>query len=318
MTAIVDSVFDAVVIGGGPAGLSAATCLARLRRSVLIVDEGRSRAARIPRTHNYPGFAEGVEGGTLVAAMQHQALRHGVNFAIGRVSEIERRGAGFGVVWPGGQATARTVLLASGVSDIEPGLPHLAEGLRRGLLRYCPWCDAYEAIDKAVGVVTDSAKGVSEALFLRDFTDRLTLFVTRADADLGDDERARLAAAGIALVEAPTTAVRLEGSRVVVSHGSGETVLDTLYCALGVHVHSELARRLGARHDNEGFLYVDPHHRTSVDGLYAAGDVVRGLNQISVAAGGGAIAASAMHLALRELDERASAPAPAPDLVSQH
>lgn len=318
MSAILDSAFDAVVVGGGPAGLTAAMCLARLRRSVLVVDEGRSRALRIPRSHNYPGFAEGVEGGMLVAAMQHQALRHGVNFAIGRVGEIERRSSGFGVVWPGGQATARTVLLASGVSDIEPALPHLAEALRRGLLRYCPWCDAYEVIDKAVGVVTDSARGVSEALFLRDFTPRLTLFVTRADADLADDDRSSLAAAGVALVEQPTTGVRLDDGRIVVSHGGGETVLDALYCALGVHVHSELARRLGARHDNEGFLFIDPHHRTSVDGLYAAGDVVRGLNQISVATGGGAIAASAMHLALHELDARASAPAPAPDLVSQH
>ena len=318
MTAILDSAFDAVVIGGGPAGLTAAMCLARLRRSVLIVDEGRSRAARIPRSHNYPGFAEGIEGAMLIAAMQHQALRHGVNFAIGRVGEIERRGAAFGILWPGGQATARTVLLASGLSDIEPGLPHLAEALRRGLLRYCPWCDAYEVIDKAVGVVTDSARGVSEALFLRDFTSRLTLFVTRADADLGDDDRAHLAAAGIALVEEATTGVRLEAGRIVVSHAGGETTLDTLYCALGVHVHSELARRLGARHDTEGFLFVDPHQQTSVEGLYAAGDIVRGLNQISVATGGGAIAASAMHQALHELDARVEAPAPAPDLVSQH
>jgi thioredoxin reductase (NADPH) len=302
--AALDRVFEAVVVGGGPAGLAAALCLGRLRRSVLIIDEGRSRALRIPRSQNYPGFAEGVEGATLVAAMQHQALRHGVNFAIGRVTTIERKAEAFEIAWVGGRAAARTVLLATGVSDIEPVLPHLAEAVRSGALRYCPWCDAYEVIDREVGVIAASAKGASEALFLRHFTPHVTLYMVRAGAGLSDGDRERLDGAGVRVVDDPPTAISLHDGKLTVSHDDGEHRFDALYSALGLHVHSELARRLGARHDDEGFLITDANHETSIDGLYAAGDVVRGLNQISVATGGAAIAAAAMHNALCEAGER--------------
>lgn len=300
--------FDAVVIGGGPGGLSAALYLARLRRSVLLVDAGGGRAAKIPRTHNYPGFAEGVEGARLVAAMQHQALRHGVNFAKGRVERLERHPSGFEVEWVGRSVVGRSVLLATGVSDIEPPMPHLAEALRSGALRYCPWCDGYESIDRKVGVIADSAKGVSEALFVHRYTAALTLFMMAA-GQIGAADRERLDAAGISVVEEPTTAIALQDGQVVVSHGGRETRLDSVYCALGLHVHSELARRLGARHDDDGFLIVDEHHATSVAGLYAAGDVVRGLNQISIATGAAAIAAAKMHLELGDVEAVQAPPA---------
>jgi len=302
----IDRIFDAVVIGGGPAGLTGALYLARFRRTVLLVDEGRSRAARIPRAHNYPGFAEGIEGAMLVAAMQHQALRHGVNFAVGRATSIERKLSGFEVVWGGGRAAARSVLLTTGISDIEPVMPHLADAVRDGTLRYCPPCDAYEIIDQAVGVVTDGAKGVAEALFLRHFTARVTLFLTRRNAGVTDEDRARLADAGVTFVEEPTRAIRWRDGTIVIVHGEHETVCDSLYCALGVYVHSELALRIGARRDDEGFLLIDDHHETSVEGLYAAGDVVRGLNQITVATGGATVAASEMHRALLASDPKPS------------
>jgi thioredoxin reductase (NADPH) len=90
-------------------------------------------------------------------------------------------------------------------------------------------------------------------------------------------------------------AIELRGSDAVVTHGAPQTVCDALYCALGMRVHATLATALGARCDRDGYLYADAHQRSSVDGLFVAGDVARGLNQISVAAGGAAVAASAMH-----------------------
>jgi thioredoxin reductase (NADPH) len=194
------------------------------------------------------------------------------------------------------------VLLATGGSDHEPSMPHVAEALREGALRYCPVCDGYEVIDQVVGVIAEDASGVGEALYLRRFTPHLTLFLAEGPAALSDVDRRRLEDAGIAWVREPTDSIRLWDRQVTVRHGEAETRCDSVYCALGMRIHSHLATALGAEADEHGYLRTDEHHCTSLPGLYAAGDVSRGLNQITVAYGGAAIAASAMHVALNAMD----------------
>ena len=291
--------YDAIVVGGGPAGLAGALYLARFRRSVLVVDEGRGRAARIPRSHNVAGFPDGVAGGRLIAAMREQAAGHGAEWAAGRVSKIAPDGAGgFEVAWGRRRAGARSVLLATGASDRPPPMPYLADALRRGALRYCPVCDGYEASGQRVGVLADGEHGAREALYLRHFSPQVTLFGLQGHLALAPATRRALARAGIVRVDAPLDSLRLWKGAVIARHGPGQTTCDTMYCALGMVVHSELATALGARHDAAGYLVTDRHQCTSVAGLYAAGDVVQGLNQISVALGAAAVAASAMHRAL--------------------
>jgi thioredoxin reductase (NADPH) len=292
---------DALVVGGGPGGLTAALYLARFRREVLVIDDGASRAARIARSHNYPGFVDGIPGAELVAAMREHAARYGARFAAGRVEALELTPRGFVARWAGGEASAPLALLATGVADIEPAMPHLAQAVRQGALRYCPLCDAYEAIGRRVGVIADGAADLHEALYLRHFTEHVSLFVASAEPQFGAAERRRLAEAGIRFVAEPVHSIRLDGAAVRVGHGAEETRCDALYCALGLEVHSKLATALGALHDDDGSLVVDAHHRTSVEGLYAVGDVAKGLNQIVVATGGAAIAAASMHLALQTL-----------------
>lgn len=288
---------DALVVGGGPAGLTGALYLARFRRRVLLVDDGRSRAVKIPRTHNMPGYPDGVVGADLVAAIRRQAERYGVGFTAGRVASLEQTPAGFVAHWGKEQgARSRTVLLATGTSDIEPAMPHLRQAVQAGALRYCPVCDGYEVINQAVGVITDSTAGLQEVLYLRNFTQRLTLFVVSRDIPFSPEQRRQLAEAGIVLVDEPVISIRLWDGGVTIRHGDGESRCDSLYSALGMHIHSELA--LHADRDENGYLLTDRHQKTSIDGLYAAGDVVQGLNQISVAMGTAALAASAMHLAL--------------------
>lgn len=289
--------FDTLVIGGGPAGLTGALYLARFRRKVLLVDEGCSRAARIPRSHNMPGYPDGVVGAQLVAAIRRQAERYGVEITVGRVASLKRTDGGFIAGWAGsGGAQARTVLLATGASDVEPPFPYLMEAVRSGALRYCPVCDGYEVIDRAVGVIAEGAAGVREALYLRGFTRRLTVFPVSGDVVFGEDLRRQLAEAGIDLVREPVSSIRLWNGAVTVHHGDRETLCDSLYSALGMDIHTELVP--DARRDDHGYLLTDDHQKTSIDGIYAAGDVAQGLNQISVAVGGAAIAASAIHVAL--------------------
>lgn len=287
-----------MVIGGGPAGLTGALYLARFRRSVLLVDDGCSRAARIPRTRNLPGYPDGVIGAQFVAALRQQAERYGAQLRPGRVSSLTRTKDGFAVRLADDDVAlqARTVLLATGTTDNEPPMPYLSEAVRSGALRYCPVCDGYEVIGQAVGILTDRPAGAAEALYLRNFTNRLTLFVTADSIVFPEQQRQRLDQAGVRIEPTPVSSIRLWGGRVKVRHGEAETACDSLYSALGMQIHSELAA--GAEHDDEGYLLTDRHHQTSIEGLYAAGDIVQGLNQIAVAAGGAAIAAAAMHRAL--------------------
>lgn len=286
--------FDAIIIGGGPAGLSAAIYLGRFRRRVLLIDDGDSRAARIPCSHNYPGFPNGIAGASLLTAMRQQAERYGTEFCRGHVETLKKTASGFVAKWNNKCATGRLALLATGASDMQPAMPHLLQALHEGHLRYCPVCDGFECIGKRVGVITDSASGVAEALYVRHFADCVALFFTRP-LDLTDEQATQLANAGIGVEKDPLDSIALGDDCVALRHGEATSEYDTVYCSLGLRVHSDLAKRLGAHLTEEDYLVADEHYATTVDGLYCAGDVARGLNQIAVATGGAAIAASAMH-----------------------
>lgn len=292
------SELDAVIVGGGPAGLTAAIYLARFRRRCVVVDAGESRLGWIPRTHNHPGFPDGVEGPALLARMRDQAVRYGVEIRPGRVKHAARLDGGFELTLEdGGRIAARKLLLATGVVDNEPNLPAFFQSVRKGLIRICPICDGYEVIGQAVGVIGDSDKGAREALFLRTYSDRLTLVHVGEAGALSDEARRDLAEAGIGVIETPIEDVLVEQDRIVALGFSAEGLrrFDTVYCALGMTPQWLLAEQLGAEVDPAGCLQVGEHQETRVEGLYAAGDVVRGLNQISVAQAEGAIAATDIH-----------------------
>jgi thioredoxin reductase (NADPH) len=297
-----DEILDCLVVGAGPAGLTAAIYLARFRRTFRVIESGASRAAWIPRSHNHPGFPGGVRGKTLLARMRRQAETYGARIDPGRVEDL-RRGEDGVFVADGslGEVRARTVILATGVLDNEPNLPGLDEAVARGLVRICPICDGYEVIGQRVGVLSHDAHGAAEARFLTTYSDRVTLIhVGGADA-LPPAERARLAQDGIAVVEAPVESVALENRRITALCFNGAPrEFDVIYSALGVTPRTQLAVKAGARLEPGGRLVVGDHQETSVPGLYAAGDVVRGLNQISTAEGEAAIAATDIHNRLRE------------------
>ena len=287
------------MIGGGPAGLTAAIYLARFRRSCLVVDAEASRASWIPVSHNLAGFPDGIAGQELLARMRAQAKRYGAQTAKGQVELLEKSEHGFvAVMVDGTRHSARRVLLATGTEDVPPplDLPDRKAAVQRGLLRYCPICDAYEVTGRKIALAGTRRCRVKEALLLRGYTADLSLITLRDTWELPDMERSQLAAAGIKIIEAPAAELVLEDQALAV-----RTVddtwhrFDTLYVALGLRARSGLAMALGAQRDPEGALTVTGHQETSVPGLYAAGDVVQGLAQIAVAMGQAAIAATAIH-----------------------
>lgn len=296
-------ILDAVVVGAGPAGLTAAIYLARFRRSFVVLHDGRSRARWIPRTHNHPGFPGGVKGTTLLARIRRQAEGFGARILEAKVERIERRRDGaFVVSGEGFQHVARTVLLATGVHDNHPPLRGVATAIRRAVVRICPICDAFEVVDRRVAVLGDSDLGAREAQFLRRYSEAVTLLHVGGPEALSMAERRKLKAAGIGLEETALACVSLGASRVTLQRPHGaDAVFDTLYAALGSPARNDLAEAAGVATTEAGYLVAgQAHQETAVPGLYAAGDVVRGLNQISVAQAEAAIAATAMHNWLRE------------------
>jgi thioredoxin reductase (NADPH) len=290
---------DCLIIGGGPAGLTAAIYLARYRRRVVVVDAGDSRAALIPESHNYPGF-QGIAGPALLDRLRGQALRYGAELTHGTVTALTREHDGF--IAGSGSATyrAHTVLMATGLIDKKPVTEGLGDGIVHGAIRFCPICDGYEATDKRIGVLGPFETAAHKALFMRTYSRDVRLFSTdRAEAPgLSKD----LAAAGVT-VAGIATRVDPSADGVSVTVEGGRThVLDVLYPTLGCTVRSDLAAALGAACSDIGTLKVDDHQRTGVDGLFGAGDVVADLHQLSVATGHAAIAATAIHNRLARND----------------
>ena len=285
--------FDCLVIGGGPAGLTAAIYLTRFHLSIKVVDAGKSRASLIPRTHNHAGYPGGISGKELVARMTEQAQMYGASIVAGRVTRLDRIEGGFRAEWGQGSVMARTVLLATGVTNRRPPMDEELHdaALARGLIRYCPICDGYEVTDKKIGVIGSGGRGVAEAVFLRGFTEDITLIAPDKAHDLAAEERARLEQFGIRAVDGPCQAVAAHEECIVVDTAEGHYTFDSVYPALGSDTHVELALQLGAALKDD-VLVVDSHQRTSVPGLYAAGDVVLGLDQISHAMGEGGVAAT--------------------------
>ena len=285
---------DCLIVGAGPAGLTAAIYLARFHLKTALIDAGNSRAAMIPRTHNHAGYPGGIPGRELLDRMREQAATFGAHVTHGLVERIEHDGAMFIAHVGSERLEARSVLLATGVVNNRPPIsPDVHdEALRRGLLRYCPICDGFEVTDQRVAIVGTDTHGTNEAIFVRMYTRDVTLIAPDAEHRLEDADRARLEQHGVTLVDGPCRPLRIDGACLIVPTAAGDLTFDTCYPALGSVIRSELAIDLGADASPDGCLVVDDHQRTSIPGLYAAGDVAKGLDQISHAMGEAGVAAT--------------------------
>jgi thioredoxin reductase (NADPH) len=291
-----EPILDCLIVGGGPAGLTAAIYLARFHLDILIVDGGKSRASWIPCTRNVSGFPDGIGGTELLRRMREQAGKYGARCESEFVTKLERDGNTglFTATWGSGCRQARAVLLATGVTNRRPPMDEKLhdDALARGLIRYCPICDGYEVTDKKVGVIGSDHHGVVEALFLRSYTADLTLIAPDKSMRLKAQDQQKLKQAGIDCVNGPTQAVAISEDFIVVETAEGTHAFDSIYPALGSDTHTQLAEQVEARLGADGCIAVDLHQRTSVAGLFAAGDVVIGLDQISHAMGQGGVAAT--------------------------
>jgi len=292
------TVIDCLIVGGGPGGLTAALYLARFRRSCLVVDAGSSRASWIPRSHNYPGFPPGINGNELLARLREQASGYGARLEHGRIEQIEPHAEGFSARYGDSICVTRRIILATGIEDTLPDMPDVAQAIGDGKVRLCAICDGYEVDGHNVAVYGEAENAISHAVFLRTFTDRVTV-VVHGEPNACDQ--------AIALAE--HYAIRVISDRVESLHpcetgielltcGGERHHFDIIYPSLGARFRSELAVQLGLDCDECGGIWADDHLQTSMRGLYAIGDVTMGLKQISVAIGQAAQAATAVHNSL--------------------
>lgn len=290
-----DAPYDCLIIGGGPAGLTAAIYLTRFHLDIQVVDAGNSRASWIPCSHNHAGYPDGINGKELLRLMREQAQKYGAKVETARVHRLDKDEDGlFTAEWGAGPKRARTVLLCTGLTNRRPPMDvdlH-DDAMERGLIRYCPICDGYEVTDKKVGIIGSGKGGVGEAIFLRSYTADVTLIAPDAALVLGDEERAKLEAAGVKTVDGPAQAVGMAGDCITVETAEGLLTFDSVYPALGSDTHTQLGEMVGAEIAEDGCFLCDEKMRTTVEGLYAAGDVVHGLDQISHAMGEGGQAAT--------------------------
>jgi thioredoxin reductase (NADPH) len=290
---------DAVIIGAGAAGLTAAIYLARFRRRCIVLHADDSRAGHVPLARNVPGFPDGVGGKDLLQRLACQAERYGVPIRRVEVAEVEQIGGAFvSRSEDGEEIHARTILMATGSLDLGPDVPGLQDAANAGVFRICPICDGYEVEGRSVAVVGEPDHALEEARFLLGFGAQVTVLGDAFDKTF--HHKAHQLGIGVCdnVID-----IEMQTDRVTVVRDDTMLSFDHLYPAYGCIPRSELGVGLGLLRSDSGHIRTDEHQRTSVPGVWAAGDVVESLSQIAVAFGQAAIAATSMHNALRVDDE---------------
>ena len=304
-------VFDCAIVGGGPAGLSAAVNLGRMRRSVLVIDDrdGRSLWSQVNR--NYLGFPDGIAAAEIRLQGRLQAARYGARFLLGRVTAADRDGGLFRLLVEGDvtggaavdsagthvnvardeelgrslgevqadaseEVCARTVILATGVRDPFPRFEGRDECVGRSLF-WCIACDGYEAIDMSAAVVGHDEEAVEMALDLLEFTSRITIAAGRPGGfSVSESRLADLAANGITAYGWPVASYPNERGQIqaLVLDDPGKTRIpvEMVFTVHTPRARNEIARQLGVNLNPLGQIIVDSEQHTNVHGIYAAGD----------------------------------------------
>lgn len=286
--------YDCLIIGAGPAGLTAATYLARFRRHIIVIDSGQSRARWIPVSHNCPGFPFGIAGNALLSHFRAQAERYGVPIHAGTVTALDRHRSGFQARIGRERVVAHTVLVASGIVDTLPDTEAPEAAIASGAMRLCAVCDGYEARNEAIAVHGPIDVALGHARFLRTFSTQVTV-IGEPGERATEAHTAEGAHMGVAILPPLERLVFNEGGCTVHTRDGAAHRFDTLYPVLGCTPSTGFLTTLGPRCDATGKLEVTRTMQTSVPNLFAAGDVVAGLNQISAAVGQAAVAATSIH-----------------------
>jgi thioredoxin reductase len=291
--------YDAIIIGGGPAGLTCAIFLGRYRRNVLVIDAGHPRNYATEGIHGYLGY-HSIKPGELLARGRAEAEAVGIEFRTGTVEKIERVGDVFEVHVEQTLLSARRIVLAYGVRDTLPDVPEI-ESYYGKTVHHCPDCDGYEARDQRIGIIAwgKSALGLAEKLVR--WSNDIVIFLDGHDRDWDEEEHSKLLAEQIDIKDEKVVAlVGKDGVVEAAVLSTGERVaVARIFFYVNVERSCTLAEDLGCEVDPEKpNVKVDEHRQTTVEGVWAVGDLVEGAQLAITAAADGAIAAIAINKTL--------------------
>lgn len=308
------SIEDVVVCGSGPAGLAAATWLGRYRRRTVVLDGGPPRNDPAVRSHGYLGFDGHPSRELMDKARSDLATYPTVSLVPGVITGAERDGELFVVRSEDSEWRTHRLLFATGVVDELPDIPGFDEVYGVHAF-HCSCCDGYESADQDVLAIGWGEHAAGFALDLLEWGARVTL-VTNGQEFLGDNSCvAALHRNDIEVIEEKVVSFDIEDTRMTGAVlGSGRRLPATrAFFSIKHHPRSEVAAGLGCELDELGYIKVGEHGETSVDGVYAAGDVTPGEQLVQRAASEGAIAGIACAMSLRGMSTASAAPDPGPD-----
>lgn len=294
-----DSIYDCIIVGGGPAGLTCGIFLGRYRRRVLICDSGKPRNYASHGVHGFLG-QHGILPGELLSRGREEAKSSGVDFCECVVTSIERAGDEYQVTTTSGTMRARRIVLAYGVRDLLPDIPELASFYGRSVF-HCPDCDGFEVSDQRVGVLGWGKKVAGLALKLLQWTEQITIFTHGEPRDLDAELTSKLLAERIGVNEEKVIALEgTDGKLRAAVLSTGERVpLDAMFFTIGVERSCRLAEDLGCEvYADAPNIVVDEYRETMVKGVYAIGDLAPGSQLAITSAADGAIAAIAINKSL--------------------
>jgi thioredoxin reductase len=289
-------IWDVIIVGAGPAGSSAAMVLARMRRKVLIIDDGRPRNGRSHGMHNYLS-RDGTLPVEFLSLAHAELAGYGIQHVCATAVQARALGLhGFELQDSNGACyVSKRLLLATGVSDYIPEIPGMNE-LWGKCVFHCPFCDGYELCDKNIGLYASRYNGFGMALALKVLSQSVTLF-TDGRGYLSARQRSQLSGRGVRVVGRRIEALSISDEQLtfVRLRGGEEIPCDAVFVHHGHRVNNELLQQLGARMSKKGAAITNRKQACSVPGLYVAGDAAIDMHFVVVAAAEGAKAAVAIH-----------------------
>lgn len=277
--------YEVIIIGGSYAGLSAAMALGRSRRQVLVIDSGKPCNSTTPHAHNFL-TEDGVAPAAIISKAKQQVLSYPtIAWIEGKAIKTTRQDEGFEVVIEGNEEKfhGKKLLLATGITDIMPEIPGFSDCWGVSVL-HCPYCHGYEVREKKTGIIANGDTGFEMAKTISQWTDTLTLF-TNGPSLLRPEQQMKMLQHHIKIAD--TQIERLEHHQgyvknLLLTDGS-RWPLEVLYARPGFRQHSDLARQLGCQYTEAGYIETDVLGKTSIAGVFAAGDNMTPIRSLAVA-----------------------------------
>ncbi|MEO5971678.1 MAG: NAD(P)/FAD-dependent oxidoreductase [Bdellovibrionia bacterium] len=297
--------YDCAIIGGGPGGLVSALYLRRFRRRCILFNSGRPRVSWGPSIRNLIGYYEGIPGRILLNRLNRQLDEVGGLDRCESQARVTRLNPGFQIETSSGQSVrAKTVVLATGIEDVHPEIENLVQLREAGLLKYCSICDGFEMRERAIAVLAKDDYGIQKAMFLENWTRNIKIIIP-TDMKLAPQRIREIRKTRAILLRCASIKMEIAGNNEglwIQVNQKRPFLCSVAYVELGCRVNNEAFASLKKlRKTREGYLVTTTEQRTSIPGLFAVGDCVNLLGQISVASGQAAVAATTIHNDLLEI-----------------